>query len=338
MRGGFYPTSEQAVSHAASYLRAPAGEPFAILDPCAGEGAAIRQLAELLGCPSAKTYAIELDDDRATTVHAALPDAQVLAPASFFGCRANFNSFSFIWLNPPFDDGYGGHRSEVQFLQTATDWLRTGGVMAFVCPEHVVDDYSDARRHFATYYEKCTIVPFLEAHRPFKEVVVFGHKRTRPAAEDWESSYRRSWRAVEAPKDFRYHIPPGNGPRVFQKTEPTETELREMLANSPLRTHLAGPPQSSLPAPPLALGIGHVALLLASGHLDGVVQPEGKLPHVVRGSVRKRQFVSDVTDTVNADGSTTTRTTLSERIELMVRAVDLTGKIQTFTETDVQVD
>jgi hypothetical protein len=54
---------------------------------------------------------------------------------------------------------------------------------------------------------------------------------------------------------------------------------------------------------------------------------------VVRGTTRKRSFVSDVTETVNDDGSTTTRTTISERIDLMVRTVDLTGAIRTFLPT-----
>src|SRR6202043_1380823 len=111
---------------------------------------------------------------------ATLPDTRVLAPANFFGCRANLNSFSFIWLNPPFDDSYGGHRVEDRFLQRATDWLMPGGVMALVCPEDVVGDHSDTRRHFATYFENCKIVPFPAPRRPFNEVVVFGHKRARP--------------------------------------------------------------------------------------------------------------------------------------------------------------
>lgn len=329
-RGGFYPAHEKAVALAASFLRPPGREPFAILDPYAGEGAAVRQLGELLGCPPALTFAIELDDGRAEAVRGLLPGAQVLAPASFFGCRATPNSFSFIWLNPPFDDG---SRVEDQFLRRATDWLTPGGVMALVCPENVVGDYSDARRHFTTYYENCTILQFPEKYRPFREVVVLGHKRARPEADSVRSGWR-PWESVEAPKHFCYHIPPGNGPRVFQKVEPTDPELQRMLAQSPLRAHLAVPPTAPLPSPPLALGIGHVALLLASGHLDGVVQSEGGTPRVVRGTSRKRAFVSDVTDTVNPDGSVTTRTTVSERIDLVVRTVDLTGAIRTFSETD----
>ena len=126
MRGGYYPAHPRAVAHAATFLRPPQRQPFSILDPCAGEGSAIRQLAELLGCPPALTFAIELDESRATTLLAALPDSPVRAPASFFGCHASRGRFSFMWLNPPFDTSYGGHRVETQFLHTATDWLMPG--------------------------------------------------------------------------------------------------------------------------------------------------------------------------------------------------------------------
>lgn len=334
VRGGFYPAHESAVAMAASRLQPPSGEPFTILDPCAGEGAAIEQLGELLRCPPNLRYAIELDDHRADAVRAALPEGHVLAPADCFGCRASWNSFSFIWLNPPFDDAYGGRRVEDQFLRTGTGWLMPGGVMALVCPEDVVDEYSDARRHLTTFYEHVTIVPFPEDHRQFNEVIVLGHKRRRPAVDRNGPTGRKPWEAVAAPPGFCYQIPPGIGPRVFQKVEPTEAELQRMLATSPLRCHLKSPAQTALPSPPLPLGIGHVALLLASGHLDGLVQAEGKLPHVVRGTSRKHSFVADVTDTENADGTTTTKTTISERIELVIRTVDARGHIETFCDTD----
>src|SRR5438105_5034932 len=92
LRGGYYPAPPQGVAHAATFLRPPARGPFTLLDPCAGEGAALHQLGELVGCPQGMLFAIELDDGRAEKVRAALPDAHVLAPASFFGCRASRNS------------------------------------------------------------------------------------------------------------------------------------------------------------------------------------------------------------------------------------------------------
>jgi hypothetical protein len=137
-----------------------------------------------------------------------------------------------------------------------------------------------------------------------------------------------------APPGTVYDLPAASGPRVFEKVEPTELELQRMLTLSPLRSHLTLAPVAPIPSPPLALGIGHVALLLASGQLDGVVHAKGEPPHVVRGTARKTEFVSDVTEIENPDGSTSTRTTISEKIELVVRTVDLTGSIQTFMETD----
>src|ERR1700722_13533696 len=220
MRGGFYPAPAEAVAFAAKFLRRPLDEPFAILDPCAGEGAAIKQLGNLLGCPEEAIYAIELDDSRAETIRRALPDAHVLAPASFFGCRSSLNSFSFIWLNPPFDASYGGHRMEDRFLLSATDWLMPGGVMALVCPEDVADEYTDVRRHITTYYENCMIVPFPEKSRPFKEVIVFGHKRVKPALD--RRTAKTSQEMLSASDGFVYRTPSSQGPKVFKKVEPTD--------------------------------------------------------------------------------------------------------------------
>ena len=108
----------------------PPPEPFTICDPCCGEGAAIRQLGDLLGCPQSMIYAIELDDSRAAKVRDTLPEAHVLAPASFFGCRASMNSFSLIYLNPPFDDNYTGNRVGDSILADrdtlAHAWRRDG--------------------------------------------------------------------------------------------------------------------------------------------------------------------------------------------------------------------
>lgn len=333
VRGGFYPAHPTAVALAAAYLRPPPG-PFSVLDPCAGEGEALRQFAALLGGAGRRSYAIELDDGRAVRVRAALPDATVLAPADFFGCRASPNGFSFVWLNPPFDHGYGGRRVEARFLWRATDWLTRGGVLALVCPEEVAAGCPDVRRHFAAAYESVAVVPFPEPHRPFGEVIVFGRKRLRAEGLERDADVAAAWDAAQAPPGFRYAIPPGPGPRVFEKVEPTEAELQRLLAASPLQAHLRPPPEVPLPSPPLPLGAGHVALLLASGHLDGVVRPDGQPPHVVRGTSRKHAFVSEVTEAETPDGGTTTRTTISERIELAIRTVDRTGVIRTFRDTE----
>jgi hypothetical protein len=87
---------------------------------------------------------------------------------------------------------------------------------------------------------------------------------------------------------------------------------------------------ASLPQSPLALGVGHIALLLAAGNLDGVVRPNDEPPHVVRGTADKVEYVAEQSDSENEDGSVTTKTTIAEKIVLTVRVVGPDGVIKTF--------
>ncbi len=63
---GFYPVANEALGLLARAFCVE-GE-TAILDPCAGEGAAIRFLGEALSVPQERTYAIELAENRAVTL------------------------------------------------------------------------------------------------------------------------------------------------------------------------------------------------------------------------------------------------------------------------------
>ena len=108
VKGGFYPAHEVGCGSCRFLLAATGGSkvrnPRSLCRRRDGHSA----IERLLRCPPTSVHAIELDDSRADAIRAALPEAHVLAPADFFGCRASFGSFSFIWLNPPFDYSYGG--------------------------------------------------------------------------------------------------------------------------------------------------------------------------------------------------------------------------------------
>ena len=325
-KGGYYPAPPEAVAFAASLL-SPPEEPFALLDPCCGKGLAIAQLGQALGCPTERIWAIELDEGRAAEAHAILAGSHVLAPASFLGTTATAGSFGCIWCNPPFDDEIGGGcRVEGRFLQRATAWLKTRGVILLVCPEHVAER-RDIQDYCLQWYEDLACVPFPEGHRPFDEVILLGRKRSRPVDQerlDWDEQCRRT---VEPGS---YPIPLAPGPRRFEKVEFTERELARALLGSPLRRLLAPPPEPALAEPPLPLAHGHIALLLASGTLDGVVHPRGEPPHVVRGTARKVEYLSNQTKEEGRDGALVTKTTYSEKIVLTIRAVGADGAIRTF--------
>src|SRR5689334_8608123 len=64
-RSGFYAIPPEAVGDVARRLKPPAAKPFSVLDPCAGKGAAVKQLGGLLGANEGWLHAIELDEGRA---------------------------------------------------------------------------------------------------------------------------------------------------------------------------------------------------------------------------------------------------------------------------------
>jgi hypothetical protein len=68
-------------------------------------------------------------------------------------------------------------------------------------------------------------------------------------------------------------------------------------------------------------------LLLASGHIDGLICPTDEPPHVIPGTAAKDSYAtfSDISedDTKNV----TTRTVISERPRLVIRVLDADGTI-----------
>jgi 16S rRNA G966 N2-methylase RsmD len=334
-KGGFYAAPPAALAMAARWLQPPAKQRFCILDPCCGQGAAIVQLAEALGCPMPDVYAIELDERRSETVQQTLGaerGSHVLAPASFFGTGISRKAFSFVWCNPPFDNELGGgQRVEHTFLERSTHLLVTGGVIALVCPEHVAER-SDIQELLLTWYTDVRVVTFPADHRPFGEVIVFGVKREKqvPSTEQsWKSLIRR--RSGDDAPDFRYRLPQSTGPTRFEKTEMTESELLVALAKSPLRRFLEVADAPPLPSPPMSLNKGHRAMLLAAGHLDGRVCPPGEPPHVVRGTATKQSYVQSVETHEEPDGDVT-KTVIAEKIMLTVRVATADGRILTLTQ------
>ena len=126
-----------------------------------------------------------------------------------------------------------------------------------------------------------------------------------------------------------YRLPAGVQPRIFRKSEPTDTELARLVAQSPLRFHIQRPADSAgyRPRPPMSPGIGHRAMLLASGHIDGLICPPGEPPHVLRGTATKDEYVASCDQSEDAAGNLTTRTVISERTRLVIRVLDSQGDI-----------
>lgn len=332
MAAGYFPCPHEALDRVLPYLRPPAGQ-WSILDPCAGGGEALQHIATTLGCAEGNVYAIELEENRANAVRALLSSANVLGPCSFFGCKVGAHSVSLLYLNPPFDDaGDGSGRVERQFMDQANALLAPGGVLFLVAPERVVRQTVTSKSLMA-WYDRIWVEPFPEHCRRFQEVAVLAVKRKHVCNPD-----KRAFREAYTVEPSVYELPVTNGPGLrFTKLALTEQEIARLLAASPLRRMLAPPDEAPLPSPPLELGTGHVALLLASGHLDGLVCPPDEPPHVVRGVAVKVEETTNV-DIIEGNGETITKTTISERISMFVRAVGPDGVIHDLTQEGAQLE
>ena len=330
VKGGYYAAAPEAVAAVLERLRPSDQGESLILDPCAGEGKALLQLAQGL---HAVPYGIELSEDRAAVVRQSLPEGQALAPADFLRCAITYRSFSFIWCNPPYDYATGDEgRVEGQFLERAFHLLADDGVLALVCPEDVAGSFQTVD----FFQERCydvSAMPFPQRVRKYNETIVLGQKRKLPNTEDCDGyrGYRWDWLDTWMNMRTVYKLPAGQRPRQFRKLEPTDAELSRLVAQSPLRFHIQRPADrlNYRPRPPMSPGIGHRAMLLASGHIDGLIRPPDELPHVIRGTAAKDKHIASCDESEDENGNVTTRTVISERPRLVIRVLDSQGNITT---------
>jgi predicted RNA methylase len=370
---GYYPAAPEAIAGILKHLRlAEAKRQFQfILDPCAGEGMAIKQIAEGLEVPFDHTYAVELDLGRTKAIRENIPGINLLGPATFLGVQITGFSYGLVYCNPPFDDEMGGGRREEQaFVQQSTRLLVPKGILVLVCPMNTLIGNRGFVEFIDANYENVQVYKFPDSCRPYNEVVLFGAKRRQVLPRDKISSlgemHQREWQwrnyvRIEnlpplgdcQPISWRggypsyerheaihvWEIPHGWKPNTFRKTAFTDEELAEVLAESPLRVHFNDVAPLSLKRPPLPLDKGHLGLILASGMLDGVVPgPHG--PHVVRGSSMKKEYHNKELSTSeeNADtGAVTTKDVFSQRMITVIRCVTQDGTIHTFSN-DVKED
>lgn len=322
-RGGFYPIPPSALLRAMEHVSF-IGSPT-VLDPCAGEGAALALLRDRF---NARPYAIELDEGRSETLKGVIPDA--VCPASAFGTKV-YGYVDMLYLNPPYDNELGGgSRVEQQFLMHCSASLKRGGLLMLVVPERILGPYSDTTTYLRERFDDVRVMRFPETVRRFNEVVVFGVKRDTVKSIDYNERWRfQGFEDVEP--DAVYNVAATAVPRGIEKQEFTQNELAVAFANSPLQRLLESPKPAPLPRPPLPVTKGHLAMLLASGHMDGLVSPPGEMPHVIRGTATKKQYLKEES-IEEKDDCTTQKQVYAEKVLLTIRALTHDARIVDLTQ------
>ena len=144
LKMGYYPlpASEGAKLRALLSFSQPA----CVVDPCVGQGTALKLVTS--GAP-VRLYGVELDADRAHIAHL---NGITTIQGNAFDALAKSESFSLLYLNPPYDSEIGpvgNNRMERLFLEHTYRWLVPEGVLVFVIPfERLYDCAGVLGSHF----------------------------------------------------------------------------------------------------------------------------------------------------------------------------------------------
>ncbi len=181
-RLGFYPLPSAEAQRIRKFLQFPA-VPCAALDPCIGDSVA---LAAITADAPVQRYGIELDSFRAAQASGV---ADQIVQGSCLDVHCPAESFSLLYLNPPYDWSIGESRSErvePVFLAHIYRWLKPGAILVLVIPGERIAECSHT---LAVQFRDTRLYRLSETECVrYKQVVVFAVRRSRRERERLQDS------------------------------------------------------------------------------------------------------------------------------------------------------
>ena len=284
---GYFPTDEEHVRLIKQAINFPKTQ-VNILDPCCGEGLALKAFAEN---ENAETYGIELDESRGHTAQKNLNNARL---GSFFHSSVPFGRFHALFLNPPYfccPGENGGRRMERAFLSDTLPLLMRGGLLVYIIPYHRAD--SSVCRTLATYYKNLSVFRFRDSEfKKYKQIVFFGIRAEKHAAERTAEKIERLCLLPEniplidtVPKGL-YSLPVKETAVPYFKGSVFDVEelAGQLKASDSLNLFFESADlESRTRKPLLPLNLSQIGLVGASGLMNGLVDSEH--PHVIKGKI-----------------------------------------------------
>jgi len=144
-----------------------------------------------------RRYGVELDSYRAEEARNVLDE---VIQGSTFETLAPVESFSLLYLNPPFDYEIGearNQRMERVFLEHVYRWIRPAGALVLIAP---FDRVYECGGVLTPYFRDKSIYRLTEPEAvKYKQVVVFGIRRTRQERERMKLRAKRNASARASP-------------------------------------------------------------------------------------------------------------------------------------------
>jgi hypothetical protein len=293
---GYYPLPPEEGKRLRRLLDFSAGI-ASVVDPCVGTGAALHQLTE---GAEAEKHGVELDANRAA---GAVASGIATIHGDLFNAVAKVESFSFLYLNPPYDAEIGSmdnKRMEFLFLQHTYRWLVEGGVLLMVVPQGRLDssipllaeNFADLRVFRLTDPES----------ERFGQVALFcvrkrmrGQDYSRNRAALHEMVWRRDIPTLQG-NEMPYRVPVSGSAQLVYRGLPLD-QIEDLVVHSSAWKQVEAlllPKEEMAGGRPITpLHAGHVGLLCTAGLLNGVFG-HGEERHIARWRSVKSVTVFEV--------------------------------------------
>lgn len=187
-KAGYYPTPEYEMKYILKRLKVERETEITLLDPCCGEGLALKQWQDDMTNKGAvpTSYGIEIEKTRASKAKDIIDHVE---RCSYDEMRMSHDSISSMYLNPPFMK-MNGERMELTFLRDlTTNYLQAGGIFIFNIPQHVLKDVA---RLIASRFINIKVYRFSDKNFDmYKQVIVYGVRRKKGLRSEEERAYKR---------------------------------------------------------------------------------------------------------------------------------------------------
>lgn len=288
---GYYPTDPDHVTLLRKAVVFPE-LPVNLIDPCCGEGLALKQFAD---GSNATTYGIELDEIRGAEAQKRL---NKVGFGSYFYSRISSGVFHCLFLNPPYlsaPSQFGKRRLEKSFLTDSIRLLTNGGLLIYIIPYYRATP--DICRVLCEHFTHLRVYRFMgKEFERFRQIVFLGVKTQRHRAQKMAQSLSEYMLTPEKIQpitqlpESSYTLPATPlSVTMFRGAVFNVAELAAQLKKSPSINHLFDDKtlDQRTRQPLLPLNLSQIGLVGASGMMNGLIQCD--TPHIIKGRIAKEK-------------------------------------------------
>ena len=345
---GYFPTQTGIVTAIARLLNLPQHGTVTVLDAGCGCGDAIADLrnALLSRAPrdlTVKLYGIESDRERHRQANALLSSTGGEALWSAIEDSTVDGGASLLWFNPPYDRIRGAGRAELSLFNHVKNWCKRHGIMVMIVPDYVLnDEHIGLAMAVERAYAALGVFRYPDPeYTAFNQCVFIGARRERTLTgnhvdfPDWARS-SDCWPVLGDRSSLKADIPVSVS-LTIRRASLSDELIRQAANDSPLRHSLLGEalaPAPSIERPLLPLKPGHLALALAGGLCDGVVEHEG-VRFLLKGTLERKTCQTKTTERFDAKGRKTADVDVFRTVYAMnVRCLRDDGTIEGYSSSN----